>query len=228
MLILALDTASRGMSLSILNYKRVLVEIALTTDRQHGETTLAAIEAALSLTEIALSDIELLACTVGPGSFTGLRVGIGSVKGLAFAHNKPVVAVSSLDALAMNVREENMPICAMLDARRGELYAACYEPRSGEIPQRVGEEMVITPQALIDKIDGKMCFVGEGAVAYADYFKETLAEKIHFAGPADNNIRASAVGVIGLKKYESGDRLSALTVMPHYLRSSYAEGGQRE
>ena len=214
------------MSVSILDRTQVLIEIDVDTGRQHGETILAAIEAALSLAAVALSDIEFLACTVGPGSFTGLRVGIGSVKGLAFALNKPVVAVSSLDALAMNVLEDTMPICAMLDARRGELYAAWYTPCPGEIPQRVGEEMVITPQALVNKIDGTVCFVGEGAATYEEYFKEQMAEKAHFAGSTRNLIRAGAVGVIGLKKYESGDSLGALTVMPRYLRSSYAEGVQ--
>ena len=223
---LAIDTSSKSMSAAILDQHKILSEISVDAARNHGETALAAIEAVLSLSAVSLADIDIFACSVGPGSFTGLRVGIGTVKGLAYSLQKPVVGISSLDALAMNVSNEALTIWAMIDARRGEVYAARYMAMPGDIPQREGNELIITPGDLIEKVAGEAIFVGDGALVYEEYLKDKLQEQARFAAPADNRIKAGAVGVMGLKKYEVGASLTAFTLTPQYLRSSYASGVQ--
>jgi tRNA threonylcarbamoyladenosine biosynthesis protein TsaB len=214
------------MSVAILDQETVEVELTAETGKNHTETCLVAVESILKISKLQPSEIDLFACTIGPGSFTGLRAGIGTIKGLAFSFEKPVVGVSSLDALAVNVQGFGRKICSIIDARKKELYAAFYEPVQRDIPVRKGPESVLSPEALADLIRDEVVFVGDGVYACRHFLEERLSGNIIFADPPDNRIRAGAVGVIGLKKYADGASLSPLEIVPRYLRSSYAGGVQ--
>jgi len=220
--ILAIDTSTDSASVALLDDENVLVEFCFNTKRRHEETLLDAIDTLLSHGGVKPSEIDLFAVTVGPGSFTGLRVGLSTTKGLAFAAKKPIAGVSALAALAFNIPNCENAICPMLDAKRGEIYTAIYRVEKGGIPEMTGEERVTTPEKLLSELNDDTMFLGNGATLYAGMVREMLPERSSFAPPSFNYIRAGGVGLIGLKKYFDGDISRADDLVPRYLRSSYA------
>lgn len=204
---------------------RVLAEFWLDADRQHGATLLPAIDDILFRSGRDIRDIGLYACTTGPGSFTGLRIGVGTARGLARAFGTPLVGVSSLAALSMNGSASAMTVCPMLDARRDEVYTALYRPVSGDIPLPVERERVIGKDLFLNTLDvshGSLLFIGDGAVAHAGAIRALLGDRAHFAEAPMNRIGAWAVGRIALKNIHAGDTIPPLNVLPRYLRQSYA------
>jgi tRNA threonylcarbamoyladenosine biosynthesis protein TsaB len=223
MIILAFDTSTKTGSVALLQDETLLVELFINTGKNHGETVHPAIRQVLETAGIGIADVDLLAVTVGPGSFTGLRIGAGAAKGLAFAGETPIVGVSTLDALAANIAESAPTICPMLDARKGEVYTAFYRFDGTRFPERVSEERVISPEILLKGIDRPVLFLGDGAVVYEDLIRSVLAEKARFVPEPFNYIRAASVGLIGLKNFRDGDSLNSLIFAPRYLRLSEAE-----
>ncbi len=220
---LAIDTSTDSASIALLDDENVVAEFCFNTKRRHEETLLGAIDTLLSHGGVKPSEIDLFAVTVGPGSFTGLRVGLSTTKGLAFAAEKPIVGVSTLTALAFNIPNCENAICPMLDAKRGEIYTAIYRVEKGGIPEMIGEERVTTPEKLLNEINDRTIFLGDGATLYAGMIREILSENSFFAPPSFSYIKAGGVGLIGLKKYFDGDIVDAGNLVPVYLRSSYAE-----
>lgn len=220
---LAIDTSTDSASIALLDDENVVAEFYFNTERRHEETLLDAINTLLIYGDVKPSEIDLFAVTVGPGSFTGLRVGLSTVKGLAFAAEKPIAGVSTLSALAFNVSTCKNAVCPMLDAKGGQIYAAIYRIEKGGIPEMIGDERVTTPEKLLNEIDDYTTFLGNGATLYAGMIREILSEKSVFVPQSCNYIRAGAVGLIGLKKYFDDDIVSADVLVPRYLRPSYAE-----
>jgi tRNA threonylcarbamoyladenosine biosynthesis protein TsaB len=172
-----------------------------------------------------MAEIDAFALTVGPGSFTGLRVGMGVVKGLALATGKPVVGVSALDALALNASGSSINICTVLDAGRESIYTALYRPRAGGVPERIIEERIVSAAEFLEGLGEDTLFLGYGSRSYAELINKKLQDKASIALPYLNNLRASAVGFIGLKKICEDDILDIKTAVPRYLHSSYAKLG---
>ena len=150
MKLLAVDTSTRACSVAVVDQDRLACEITTGPAGTHSTHLLSLIRTALELSEMELHGIDGLAVCVGPGSFTGLRIGVSTVKGLAFATAKPVAGVSSLEALAQPCLPWPHLICAMLDARKGEVYAARYRARDGRL-EREGREVVLS---IADALDG--------------------------------------------------------------------------
>ncbi len=223
MLILAADTSTKTASVALLDDTEVLAELFINVDHHHGETILPAIETVFTQAGVKKNSIDLFALTIGPGGFTGLRVGISTMKGMAFAMNKPVVGVSTLDALAMNAADSHAYICPMISARRDEVYTALYKTNNGSLPDKKIGDRIVVPEVFVRNLDGEVLFLGDGADLYKTSIKELLSERSFFAVPLLNYIRASAVGYIGLKKFLDGDSVSALNLVPKYIRASYAE-----
>ncbi|MBN2254825.1 MAG: tRNA (adenosine(37)-N6)-threonylcarbamoyltransferase complex dimerization subunit type 1 TsaB [Deltaproteobacteria bacterium] len=223
MITLAFDTSTKTGSFALLKDKILLVEQFMNTGRNHGETVHPAIRQILSAAGIGIGDVNLLAVTVGPGSFTGLRIGAGTAKGLAFAEETLIVGVSTLDALAANASGSALTICPMLDARKGEVYTAFYRAAGADFPERISDERVISPEILLTDMDRPVLFLGDGAIAYEGLIRSILADKAHFVPDPFNYIRAASVGLIGLKKFRDGDSLNSLIFAPRYLRLSEAE-----
>jgi len=226
-LILASDTSTKTESVALLRDEVVVAEYLGNAEKHHGETLLPTIAALLDGAAVAIDDIDVFVVTLGPGSFTGIRIGVSTVKGLVMATEKPVVGVSSLAALAMNLPNSMVPICPMLDARKNEVYTALYRPGKGGVPEKVLDERVTTPLAFLDHIHEDVIFIGDGAVVYEHHIRNEFPHTSYFALGNLNYIRGSSVGLIGLKKYRDGDTLNLLGFTPEYLRLSEAEVKQR-
>lgn len=222
MITLAFDTSSDTLAVALLRDETVTAELLLATGRHHGETLIPAIELLLTSTEMTLDDVELLALTIGPGSFTGLRIGVSTAKGFIMARNIPVVCVSTFEALAWNVPASRHDLCTMVDARQGKVYAAVYGydergARELSVPGKID-----TPDGILADMKEPTLFIGSGARAYADLIVKTLGKKARILPPSYDHPRAGSIGLIGLKKFREGDTVDPLKMVPDYLRVSYA------
>lgn len=224
MLTLAIDCATKSIGLALLNEEDVCGEVYLNLGRHHTEILLPALEQLFLLARHAPEEVDLLACTVGPGSFTGLRVGVSTVKGLALAMARPVVGVSTLEALAVNAIPSRRLICPMLDARKNQVYTCLYKMGSDGLPEAVTTEKLIDVTRFLHDLDqGEAVFLGDGAVRYEKLIGETLKDRAVIWGRSQQRLLASAVGLIGLHRYRSGSVLDTRTFAPSYLRLSQAE-----
>ena len=232
MITLAIDTSAGTTSVALLEDENILAELFMNSGRNQAETLLPAIKNLADSVipregrKLALSSIDLFAFTVGPGSFTGLRVGAGTVKGLAFVLQKPVVGVSTLDALVLNVPDiylNNISICPMVDAGRGEVYTALYAPSSERgIYEKKLMECVVSPEKFAGAIEEEVIFLGSGAERYRDIIMEALPGRSLFMPPHLCHVKACEVGILGIKKFYAGDISDIMSVTPDYLRASYA------
>ncbi len=225
MLILAFDTSSKTASVAVLRDEEILYETVLDTGLNHSEVLLPAIEKACVHTGINIADADVLACTLGPGSFTGLRIGAATLKGLMLATGKPAVGISSLAALALNAGISSKMICSVMDAGRGQVYSACFRyPSKGRLEQITGEQ-VSNPSDIHYDHQEDVLFVGDGAVKYAGIIAGgKYIEKINVSL---KQIRASSVGLLGRGKYLENELLDAETFAPVYLRSADADKKQK-
>jgi tRNA threonylcarbamoyladenosine biosynthesis protein TsaB len=223
MITLAIDTATKTAGVALLRDETILVEYFFNLTVNHSETVLPAVHQGLALTGIGVDGVDLFALTVGPGSFTGLRIGASTVKGLALATGKPVVGVSSLEALAYNAVDYPGLICPMLDARKGEVYAALYRRSIDGFLDIVREEQATNPGQFLQGIDGQVLFLGDGLAEYGEVIRRSFCERAHFAPSNRQAVRASSVALIGRRMYGRGERLDVVSFVPRYLRRSEAE-----
>lgn len=224
MIVLASDTSTKRAHFALLEGVSLQHEVLITTEKKHGETILPAIEELLSMAGREIGEVDLFVTTVGPGSFTGIRVGVSALKGLAFALNKPLVGVSTLETLAMNVPDSSMVVCPMMDARRDEIYTGLYK-FNGEagVPEQTGEERAVAPADFLEKLNGDVLFLGDGAIRYERLIRRMLPKRSFFVPPSENDISAGAAGLLGVHKFRSGDFIESALLKPRYLRPSYAE-----
>lgn len=221
MLILALDTTTREGSAAVVGDGRVLAELSGDASLTHGQRLPADVGRVLEAAGVALRDVELFAVAVGPGSFTGLRVGIATIQGLATATGHPVVPVSALDALARTVdpAEPETRIASWMDAQRGEVFAALYDARHAELAAPSSASAEETLSAWGTSIAGvPLTFVGDGALRYADTIRARRA--------AARIVRPTPrlAGSIGKLAWERRDQAVAPhAVVPIYIRRPDAE-----
>jgi tRNA threonylcarbamoyladenosine biosynthesis protein TsaB len=223
MLILAIDTSTRTASVSLLKNDEILSEVFINLGINHSIVLLPALYDLCKLSRIELSSIELFVCTIGPGSFTGLRVGASTIKGLALATGKPVVGVSTLEALAFNVIDSQMLICPMLDAKKNQVYTALYRAGHDNVLEKRENERVTDIEEFLQSINEETIFVGDGSIKNAGLISDILPGRSYFASACNQYVRAAAVGLLGKRKYSEGDMLDLITFTPIYLRSSEAE-----
>jgi tRNA threonylcarbamoyladenosine biosynthesis protein TsaB len=223
MRILALDTATKSVSAALLEDGRILAEGYADLGRHHATVVLPFLQSVLDLAGVAVGDVDILAGTGGPGSFTGLRIGAGTLKGLALATGKPIVPVSTLETLAMNAAGAGIPVCPLLDARKGQVYGALYRFDETGFPRPVIPDATFELSKLIATLDASVLFLGEGAAVHAEAIRRDIGERARFAPPPLNVIRASALGWLALRHYREGRRADPLTFVPAYLRTSEAE-----
>jgi tRNA threonylcarbamoyladenosine biosynthesis protein TsaB len=224
MVVLALDTTTRTGSVAVLRDGRVLVERTGDPDMPHGRRLPADVLEALSEAGVVLADVDLYAVASGPGAFTGLRIGIATIQGLAFAHSRPVAAVSALDALARTALGRSRPaagafLAPWMDAARGEVFSALYEVRIDTESERfeVDGPSVAAPAATLARwqpiVNGRsIVFVGEGALRYADRISATFER-----GASVLPSTPPLAGTIGQLASERPD----LAGLPHAVRPLY-------
>lgn len=224
MLTLAVECATKTVGLALLNEEEVCAEVHLHLGRHHTEILLPALDQLFVLARQVPEDVDLLACTVGPGSFTGLRIGVSTVKGLALAMARPVVGVSTLEALAVNVIPCRGLICPMLDAGKNQVYTCLYKMGPDGLPEAtIPEKLIDVARFLHDLDQGEVLFLGDGAVRYEKLIDEILKDRAVICGRSQQRLFASAVGLIGLHRYRNGGALDTRTFVPSYLRLSQAE-----
>jgi tRNA threonylcarbamoyladenosine biosynthesis protein TsaB len=222
MRILAVDTATISCSVAILDGASLTAEFTLNRKETHSKHLMEMIDTILKISGSDLSCVDGFAVTKGPGSFTGLRIGISTIKGLAAASGKPIVGVSSLEALAAQVPLSPDLICPLIDARKGEVYFSRYRFINGRLKQQ-SEEQVTRPENALDDLKESCLFVGNGALLYKDIIMEKLGTMASFAPMTHHTIRASAVAHLSMAKFSSKKTDKIENFSPHYIRRSDAE-----
>lgn len=225
MKILTIDTSGSCSSVALSAGTALLGEYILGEDRCCSGRLLDAVSKLLAAAALAPADLDALAVTLGPGSFTGVRVGIATVKGLAFATGKPALGFSSLAMLAMNLPFCSAQVAPMFDARKNEVYAGLY--RCGALPEPVCANAVLPPEQFLASIDRPTLFLGDGAVRYRDLIRSTLGDLALFPPWHTNLPRAGAGAVIALDAALNGRFTPLALLNPTYLRASEAELAKR-
>lgn len=225
--ILAVETATPQGSVSLVGEEGVILERQSGSTSSHAIWLQPAIRDLLADASFALEDVDGFAVSGGPGSFTGLRIGLSTVKGLSLATGKPVVAVPTLDAMAELVPASRQLICPLLDARKKEVYAALYRPLPGGILRRESDYLALAPRALAELIDERVLFLGNGLDLYGDLLADLLGEKAVFASKRFRYPRAAAVGRLGLRLLAQGQAGDLDELEPLYVRPSEAERKRR-
>ncbi|RUA02619.1 MAG: tRNA (adenosine(37)-N6)-threonylcarbamoyltransferase complex dimerization subunit type 1 TsaB [Deltaproteobacteria bacterium] len=227
--ILAVDTTTRTCSVAVVSRSRLLFEMTTDNDETHTLHLMGMVDQALVQAGISLDALDGFAVTRGPGSFTGLRIGLSSVKGLSMATGKPIVPVSSLEVLAVQARSISNAsdlIVSVIDAYRREVFLAGYRFQDNQMIEVMGETVIKPDQVaeLTTGVPGNVIFVGNGAVAYREKLAGRLKPGAHIRFAPDNLhvIRAATVGEIGLDRLDTGG-MTAADIMPVYLRKSDAQ-----
>lgn len=230
MKILGIDSSGVAASVAILEDEQLVAEYMVNYKLTHSQTLMPMIDEICKMVEVDLSTIDAIGVTDGPGSFTGLRIGVGTAKGMALALDIPIVGVSTLDAIAHNLPYTENLICPILDARREQVYTALYQWEEGSL-KRLTEHMVIPIDDILNKITryGKdVVFFGDGIPVYREKITNHLGDYAKFAPPSLRLQRASTVAQIAMEAAKVGDTISHMEFSPTYLRPTQAEREYKE
>jgi tRNA threonylcarbamoyladenosine biosynthesis protein TsaB len=222
MLVLGVETSTMQGGVALVGEDGLRSEYALNVAATHSERLLPAIDRMLRDAGVGLDALSGLAVSIGPGSFTGLRIGLSTVKGLAYATGLPVVGVASLEALACSVAFAREQVCPVLDARKQEVYAALFRWEGGA-PVRVMEDAALAPEALCDMIRRPTIFLGDGLAVYGELFRRLLGDRMLVPPPPSRGARPAWVAELGRRRLLRGERDPVDTLVPRYLRPSEAE-----
>lgn len=214
MKILAIDTSGSVCAVAVLQDEKVLAEVYVDNKKTHSQMLAPMIDDCLKRADLGLSDIDLFACAIGPGSFTGLRIGVSMIKGFCQALDKKCVGVNTLDALAQNMHGDKRIVCPVIDARRGDVYTATFEGGN-----RLGDYRAMQLCELLDELAGQdAVFLGDAAI---NFKQEVFDAGFSIAHSGNALQRASSVGLVALKNHASA--VSAYELEPFYLRQTQAE-----
>ena len=222
MFILGIETSTKTGSVAVISENLVIAQYSLNIEVTHSERLMSTVDRVLKDTGISISQIDGFAVAIGPGSFTGLRIGVSTVKGLVLATNKPVAAVPTLLALAWNVPHAAHTVCPLLDARKNEVYAALYRPEGMNFVQ-VMPESVISLARLGDRITGATVFTGEASLLYREELRKQFGDAALFAPKSAILPSAAAVAELGLDMIKSGRHVDPDSLTPLYIRRPEAE-----
>ncbi|PIE56334.1 MAG: tRNA (adenosine(37)-N6)-threonylcarbamoyltransferase complex dimerization subunit type 1 TsaB [Desulfobulbus propionicus] len=224
-LILALETSTGCGSVSLTTGGvadgRVLAEITCRPDVTHSRQLLSSVQWLLHQAGTSWEQLTAVAVDLGPGSFTGLRIGLAAAKGMAMAAALPMVGVCSLDAIAVLCGSGELPLWVVMDARKQEVYAGAYSFTSDGIPVRTGEPAAIAPHRLLDILEGPVRVAGPGLTLYGELFAARSATLL--IPPSLFAPRAAAVGLLAGDRFRAGELLDVTTAAPLYIRASEAE-----
>ena len=225
MKILALDTSGMNCSACVIDDTKVICDFNLNNGTTHSVNLLPMIDSMNKYSNIKLEDIDVFACSVGPGSFTGLRIGIATIKGFALSLNKPVIGVPSLVGLAFNISNFDGIICSILDAKNDNVYSALFKYKN-DIPVMIDNYFTDTIDSLLDILkekNEKVMFVGDGSVSYKEKISNSLEENAYFAPLHLNNQLSTSVAKAAYEKAKLSEFDTYDTLMPLYLKKSQAE-----
>ena len=233
--VLGLETGTPTASLAIIAQGRLLAEISRPVS-SHGAMLPGMVAELLDRAALKLEQLAAVAVGIGPGSFTGLRIGLGYAKGLAWAGGRAIFGINSLDSLALGATSHHEPrpgtiICPILDARKGEVYAALYRVTTAGL-DKISDDMVVSPDDLIARIGDEVVFVGEGVSACGRRLAEAMGNRATILDDSDGHWRGMMVAVLAAARLVDNNTDSILNLQPSYvrppeavLRSQTAEGG---
>ncbi len=236
MKVLALDSSGLVASVAVVEddgvNSNLLAEYTVNYKKTHSQTLLPMLDEIVKMIDLDLKTVDAIAVAAGPGSFTGLRIGSATAKGLGLALNKPLVSIPTVDGLAYNLYGTNSVVCPLMDARRNQVYTGIYEFRNGQLS-------VIEPQMAvsIEEITEKLCalgreviFLGDGVPVFKFKLTEVLmaGQKFSFAPAHLSKQRAGAIGALALQYIREGKTETAAEHQPDYLRLSQAERERAE
>lgn len=230
MKILALDSSGLVASVAVVEEDNLLAEYTVNYKKTHSQTLLPMLDEISRMIELDLESIDAIAVAAGPGSFTGLRIGSATAKGLGLALNKPLIGVPTVEALAYNLYDVPGLICPIMDARRRQVYTGLYSFEQHQM-KTVKEQTAMGIEELTEELNQKnqpVTFLGDGVAVYRDTIKEKLTVPFDFAPVHLNKQRAGAVAALGARYYAEGKTETAREHQPEYLRVSQAERERAE
>lgn len=224
MRILGIDTSTMAASVAVIEDNQLVCEYTINTKKTHSQKLMPMIENILKESDLNINDIDLIGICVGPGSFTGLRIGMATAKAIAHVNNIPIVGVTSLEMLAANMNLCDKKICSILDAQRNQVYTAKFEYIGNRLVQ-INDTDVLEIDKLINEISSSeddYILIGEAVYKYEEKLKDI--ENISIPSPSHNVTKASSLCSIALEKYNQGENIeSCYTINPMYIRKSQAE-----
>lgn len=230
MKLLCLDSSGTVASIAVLTEDKVIGEYTINNKKTHSQTLLPMIHDLVEMIGMKIEEIDAIAIAAGPGSFTGLRIGSATAKGLAFSLNKPIISVPTLEAIASNVIASKQLLCSIMDARNQQVFVGAYQNQNGELIEEL-EQTVLSVEELCKYLNEKnmeVLFLGDGIDAYQSIISEKIKVPFSVAPAHLRYQRASAVGMRAYKLYQQGKVDSANSHVPEYLRLSQAEREMKE
>lgn len=229
MRILGIESSSLVASVAIVEDETTMAEYTVNFKKTHSQTLLPMIDEMVKLLEIDLSTVDAIAVSGGPGSFTGLRIGSATAKGLGLALHKPLIHVPTLDATAYNLYGTGALICPIMDARRNQVYTGIYRfKESFEIVHGQDAMDIDELIGILNSMREPVIFLGDGVPVFRSRIEETLTVRALFAPAHVNRQRASAVAALGAVYFKEGKTETAMEHKPDYLRKSQAEREREE
>jgi tRNA threonylcarbamoyladenosine biosynthesis protein TsaB len=224
MIVLGIETATMAGSVAVVKENSLMAELVIDSVKSHSERLLKSIDQVLEASQILVEKCDAVAVSIGPGSFTGLRIGVSTAKAIAFAIQKPIIGISTLEVLSCNLPFACGLICPMLDARKKEVFTALYEWIDKRL-KIIASERVLPPAKMINTLDRSQetIFLGNGAQLYREFIRSEFGEKAVFPPIYHNFPRASVVASLGMKRLVQKHTDSVETLVPKYLRLSDAE-----
>lgn len=227
MKILSLDTTAEVCTAALCENEKLIAEMTVNTGNTHSQTLLPVVEQILKISETDIGEIDCFACSTGPGSFTGVRIGVSTIKGIAYGKNKPCISVSTLEALANNLVGFDGIICPVMNARRNQVYNALFECVGDKIT-RLCPDRALSIDELdeeLSKFEKPVYLVGDGYEITSNGLKTT---KPQFVPERQRVQSAYSVSRCALEKYKNGETLTDRQLVPIYLRPSQAERERNE
>lgn len=239
MKILAIDTSSKNAAVAILENQNTIIELNNDDEKTHSQKLMPMIDEAFIKSNMSLDDINLISCCLGPGSFTGVRIGIATAKAFSDSKNIPTFGVSSLEALAHNLNQDGL-ICGLINANNGNVYAGIFEivqnqtiksklsflslkDSNGNISLNPLKTFIESDDELFNKYSN-ISFIGDGAILYKELFKQLIFKKPYTIEVCEENISTGiSIGKIGYTNYKNGNYGDSSFLSPIYLRKSQAE-----
>lgn len=225
MKILAVDSSGLVASVAIVEDENLIAEYTVNYKKTHSQTLLPMLDEIVKMTDTDLNSIDAIAVAKGPGSFTGLRIGSATVKGLGLALKKPVIGIPTVEGLAANLYGSSALVCPLMDARRNQVYTGIYRFRQGNM-EVVKDQAAVSIEDIINALNligEEVVFLGDGVPVYREIIETKIEIPYTFAPAHVNKQRAAAIAVRALEYWKQGLYGDADTFEPEYLRLSQAE-----
>ena len=224
MKILAVDTSATSASVCVAQEDKIIGEFSINTALTHSQTLIPMIEQLAEKTGVTLDNIDAIAVNAGPGSFTGVRIGVAAVKGIAFSRNIPCVSVSTLESMAYNMLDNDCIICSVMDARCSQVYNSLFRVKDGKVTRLIEDRALSLTDLKLDlqKYNEKIILVGDGAEITFNYFENSL-QNVFLASVNNRVQKASSIACVAFEKINNGETLNASELMPVYLRLPQAQ-----